>query len=307
MEFDQSLMKQAVAYQAMSQPAPRSPGPHPVAPPTVTSAPVSRATANQAQTQLPATAQLTHEASVQQQPPGASVPAPVTRGRHKRARSPSSDHVLSQQQPGNQSLSGMSPAQARLQPPNAQAPAVQPQWSPHPQLHTRQQQQQQQQQQQAMSGGLPVGAVPLVAHHGGYQPLQANPAPVPSPSRYSPKAPSLHQKPQQQPIQQQQQSPQLLPMRPRPQGKIGQQGQPKASSSGAGPGHVDGMTHEEIVAAAAAAAAASGYGEPDKAFCLAPGHASSAGTRVQVSMPLHSLHAFRMPCPTSLDRFTFVN
>ena len=302
MEFDQSLMKQAVAYQAMSQPAPRSPGPHPVGPPTVTSAPVSRATANQAQTQLPATAQLTHEAPVQQQPPGASVPAPVTRGRHKRARSPSSDHALSQQQPGSQSISGMSPAQARLPPPNAQVPAVQPQWSPRPQLHT----QQQQQQQQTISGGLPVGAVPLVTHHGGYQPLQANAAPVLSPSRHSPKAPSLHQKPQQQPTQQQQ-SPQLLPMRPRPQGKIGQQGQPKVSSSGAAPGHVDGMTHEEIVAAAAAAAVASGYGEPDKAFCLAHGQASSAGTRVQVSMPLHSLHAFLMPCPTFLDRFTSVN
>ncbi len=42
------------------------------------------------------------------------------------------------------------------------------------------------------------------------------------------------------------------------------------------PDHVDGMTHEDIIAAAAAAAAASGYGEP-------VGLASLVGTRVKVS------------------------
>ncbi len=288
MEFDQSLMKQAVAYQAMSQPAPRPPSPHPVLAPNTSPAPLGR-TASQSQSQPPPAAQLSNGAPLQN-PTGQSPHAHVTRGRNKRARSPSSDPAPSPHPPSSQHMSGMSPSQARFQLPHAQ-PALQPQWPQHSQLHAQhlQQQQQQQQpqpQQQLMSGGLPAGVVALGPQQMSYQPLHANPGHAVSPARLSPKGPSLHQQPtqqqpqhQQQPQQQpqqQQQQPKQLPVRAMPLGRASQQGRSRVAIPVVKPDHVDGMTHEDIIAAAAAAAAASGYGEP-------VGLASLVGTRVKVS------------------------
>jgi len=61
-----------------------------------------------------------------------------------------------------------------------------------------------------------------------------------------------------------------------PLGRASQQGRSRVAIPVVKPDHVDGMTHEDIIAAAAAAAAASGYGEP-------VGLASLVGTRVKVS------------------------
>ncbi|KAA6418976.1 MAG: hypothetical protein FRX49_11079 [Trebouxia sp. A1-2] len=153
MEFDQSLMKQAVAYQAMSQPAPRPPSPHPVLAPNAGPAPLG-STASQGQSQPAVAAQVNNGAPLQT-PTGPSPHAHVTRGRNKRARSPSSDpaptpHPRSQH---------MSPSQAQFQLPHAQ-PALQPQWPQHSQLHA----QQPQLQQQVMPGGYgePEGLASLV-------------------------------------------------------------------------------------------------------------------------------------------------
>ncbi len=284
MEFDQSLMKQAVAYQAMSQPAPRPPSPHPVQAPNTGPASLGR-TASEGQSHAPVAAQQSNGAPLQQAPTGPSPHAHVTRGRSKRARSPSSDPAPSPH-PSSQHMSGMSPSQARFQLPHAQ-PALQPQWPQHSQLHAQQQQQQQQQQQphqQLMSGGLPAGVVALSPQQMGYQPLHASPGHAVSPARLSPKGPSLHQQPtqqqqqpqhQQQP-QQQQQLPKQLPVRAMPLGRASQQERSRVASHVVKSDHVDGMTREDIIAAAAAAAAASGYGEPE-------GLASLVGTSVKVS------------------------
>ena len=280
MEFDQSLMKQAVAYQAMSQPAPRPPSPHPVLAPNAGPAPLGNRTTSQGQGQQPVAAQLSNGAPLQQGPTGPSPHAYVTRGRNKRARSPSSDPAPSPH-PTSQHMSGMSPSQARFQLPHAQ-PALQPQWPQHSQLHAQHvQQQQQQPQQQLMSGGLPAGVVPLGAQQMGYQPLHASPGHAVSPASLSPEGPSLHQQPtqqQQQPQQQQQQQqlPKQLPVRAMPLGRTSQQGRSRVASHEIKSDHVDGMTREDIIAAAAAAAAVSGYGEPE-------GLASLVGTSVKVS------------------------
>ncbi len=274
MEFDQTLIKQAAAYQAMSQPVPSLQSPHSLHSATQHSL---DSTASHAHSQLPAAALLTNGAPLQGPQPGPPRPH-VTRGRPKRARSPSSEHV-GQHQPSAQA----GPLQGRLHQHQHQAhPAVQLQW-----------QQQAQWQPLLMPSALPTGVVPLLPQQAGY-PGQVSSTLSASPSKLLAKGPALHHHHQQQ-QQSLQKSPQQLPLRPMPQGRAGPQGQPKLTSPRAqSAAHVDGMAPEEISAAATAAAAASGYCEPKRSSHFAEGLASLVGTSIQVSLGLRG--GFTFPC-----------